>query len=263
MRRVSSWILLTSLLAAAAPVAAQIQSRPTDPPIVDAANESWYVNGEPIQFAGDLYYPAGADVFFNGNTMVRSGHYNGVPVYSDTTLEPYSVVYVPIGRGLMQPYERPRQGSVAGTTASRTPSFPVRATASSTPLPQAGVAPTAPPVPIGAIGSYTPESTVGTSGTTVPSPVATTGSIPAAPRAMQNRVTLTSIGRPTSNDGLWIPYLGEKWISSGPAVPITPDRFRLVGSYAGFPVFARTDSSEQVIYVPTRAGLAAPYRLKQ
>ena len=30
-----------------------------------------------------------------------------------------------------------------------------------------------------------------------------------------------------------------------------------------FPVFARTDKSEQVIYVPTRAGLAAPYRLKQ
>src|SRR5438067_5311341 len=100
MRRVLSWILLTSLLAA--PAAAQIQSRPTDPPIVSAANESWYVNGEPIEFAGDMFYPAGATVFFNGNTMVRSGHYNGVPVYSDTTLEPYSVVYVPIGRGLMQ-----------------------------------------------------------------------------------------------------------------------------------------------------------------
>jgi len=262
MRRVLSWILLTSLLVAA-PAVAQIQSRPTDPPIVDASNESWYVNGEPIQFAGDLYYPAGAIVFFSGNTMVRSGHYNGVPVYSDTTLEPYSVVYVPVGRGLMQPYERPRQGSLAGTTASRTPSFPVRATASSTPLPQAGAAPTAPPVTIGAIGSYTPESAVGTSGTTVPSPVGTTGAIQAVPRALPNRVTLTSIGRPTSNDGLWIRYLGEKWISSGSAVPLTPDGFRLVGNYAGFPVFARNDSSEQVIYVPTRAGLVAPYRLKQ
>ena len=102
MRRVFISILLTSLLAVA-PVAAQVQSRPTDLPIVTADNESWYVNREPIQFAGDLFYPAGATVFFNGNTMVRSGHYNGVPLYADTTLEPYSVVYVPLERGLMQP----------------------------------------------------------------------------------------------------------------------------------------------------------------
>jgi len=46
-------------------------------------------------------------------------------------------------------------------------------------------------------------------------------------------------------------------------VPITPESFRVVGSYNGFPVFARKDGAEQVIYVPTRAGLAAPYRLKQ
>src|SRR5712691_6159668 len=140
MRRVFVSLLLTSLLAAAAPAFAQIQSRPTDAPIVTADNESWYANREPIQFAGDLYYPAGASVFFNGNTMVRSGHYNGVPLYSDTTLEPYSVVYAPLERGVMQPYERLRQGSLAGTTASRTPSFPVRARATSGTLPQAAAA---------------------------------------------------------------------------------------------------------------------------
>jgi hypothetical protein len=262
MRRKFSWILLTWLLAAA-PAAAQIQSRPTDAPIVTADNESWYVNREAIQFAGDLYFPAGATVFFNGNTMVRSGHYNGVPLYSDTTVEPYSLVYVPVARGLMQPYERPRQGSLAGTTASRTPSFPVRATASSAPLPQAGAAPTAPPVTIGAIAAYTPEAAVGTSGTTVPSPVGTSGLVATAPRPVPNHVTVTSIGRPTSNDGIWIRYLGEKWVSAGSAVALTPDGFRIVGNYDGFPVFARNDTSEQVIYVPTRAGIAAPYRLKQ
>jgi hypothetical protein len=269
MRREFSWILLTLLLVAA-PAAAQIQSRPTDAPIVTADNESWYVNREPIQFAGDVYFPAGAVVFFNGNTMVRSGHYNGVPLYSNTTLEPYSIVYVPVARGLMQPYERPRQGSLAGTTASRTPSFPVSVTPplngpppSSAPLAQAGVAPTAPPLPIGAIGAYTPESTVGTSGTTVPSPVGTAGLIAAAPRPSPNRLTMTTIERPTSNDGLWIRYLGEKWVSAGQAVAITPTGFRVVGNYEGFPVFARNGTSEQVIYVPTRAGVAAPYRLKQ
>jgi hypothetical protein len=264
MRRVFSPILLT-LLVVAAPAAAQIQSRPTDAPIVTAENESWYVNGEAIQFAGDLYYPAGADVFFNGNTMVRSGHFNGVPLYSDTTLEPYSVVYVPIGRGMMQPYERPRQGSLAGTTASRTPSFPVRVTAAGGSLPQGAVAPTAPPATIGAIGAYTPESAVGTSGTTVPAAVGTGGLAAPAPRDIptRNRLALTSIGRPTSNDGIWIRYLGEKWVSAGPAVPLTVEGFRIVGSNDGFPIFARNNSSEQVIYVPTRAGLVAPFRLKQ
>src|SRR5262249_35098962 len=135
----------------AVPAIAQIQSRPTDAPIVTANNESWYLNRESVQFAGDLYYPAGATVFFNGNQMVRSGNYNGVPLYTDTTLEPFSIVYVPLEHGLMQPYERVRQGSLAGTTASRPPSFPVAATPTTTSLPEAAAAPTAPPTPIGAI----------------------------------------------------------------------------------------------------------------
>src|ERR671924_587657 len=103
------------LFLAAAPLAAQIQSRPTDPPIVTAVNESWYQLREPIQFAGELYYPAGPTVFFNGNSMVRTGHYNGVPLYADTTVEPYSIVYVPIAGGLMQPYERVRRGELASS----------------------------------------------------------------------------------------------------------------------------------------------------
>src|SRR5687767_7924618 len=114
------------LLAAAAPAFGQVVSRPTDPPIVTAENDSWYRLREPVQFAGELYFPAGAAVFFNGNTMVRTGHYNGVPLYADTTIEPYSIIYVPISRGLMQPYEKLRRGDLAGTSGSRTPSFPVR-----------------------------------------------------------------------------------------------------------------------------------------
>src|SRR5688572_3085929 len=119
----------------AAPAAAQIQSRPTDPPLVTAANESWYQLREPVQFAGDLYYPAGAVQFFNGNTMVRTGHYNGVPLYADATVEPYSVILVPVSRGLMQPYEKLRRGDLAGTTGSRAPSFPVQLTPTAASLP--------------------------------------------------------------------------------------------------------------------------------
>src|SRR5688572_7846853 len=101
-------------LSIALPVSAQIVSRPTEPPIVTAENDAWYRLREPVLLAGEAYYPAGATVFFNGNVMVRTGHYNGVPLYADTTLEPYSILFVPIGGGLMQPYERVRQGELAG-----------------------------------------------------------------------------------------------------------------------------------------------------
>src|SRR5687767_10835126 len=94
----------------AAPASAQVVWRPTDPPLVTAANELWYLRGEPLHLAGEVFYPAGPAVFFDGNIMARSGHYNGIPLYVDTTLEPFSVVLVPVRRGLMQPYERRRQG---------------------------------------------------------------------------------------------------------------------------------------------------------
>jgi len=265
--RFSALLLLT--LIAASPAAAQVQSRPTDRPVVTAENESWYVNGEPLQFAGDLYYPAGARIFFNGNTMVRLGHYNGVPLYTDTTIEPYSIVYVPIQRGLVQPYERPRQGTLAGTVASRTPSFPVRLASGAAGsfgsldvVPQAAVAPTELPTAIGAISVYTPEPPSTPVVPVVASLAMTNNSAKPQPN-LETGITFASIGRPASNDGVWIQYLGKRWISAGPAVPITPELFRVVGSYEGFPVFARKEGSDQVIYVPTRAGLAAPYRLKQ
>jgi hypothetical protein len=107
------------------PVLAQIQLRPTPPPLVVADLEPWYVEGGPITHAGNIYYPAGSQIHFNGNEMVRSGFYQGVPLYSRTTLEPYSIVFVPLSGGLMQPYERRRAGDVAGTVGSRAPSFPV------------------------------------------------------------------------------------------------------------------------------------------
>ena len=49
-------LFVTVLVAIAAPAAAQIQSRPTDPPLVTAINESWYQLREPLQFAGELVH---------------------------------------------------------------------------------------------------------------------------------------------------------------------------------------------------------------
>jgi hypothetical protein len=261
MRHVSALLLLT--LFAAAP-AAQVQSRPTDAPIVTADNESWYIAGEPIQFAGDVYYQAGATVFFDGNKMVRSGHFDGVPLYSDATVEPYSLVYVPVSGGLMQPYERLRDGALAGTTGSHAPSFPVRvAAASTTPL-DVAIPASALPVPGGALSAYTPEGMRGTSGTSSLARVVGMSGIVAAPvLRTPGRTSIVTVIRPQSNDGVWVSYLGEKWVSAGGPVPLTSGGFRRVGSYDGFPVFAREGTADQVIYLPAREGLVAPYRLKR
>jgi hypothetical protein len=254
-------IVLLGVLAAA-PAAAQVQSRPTDPPLVTAVNESWYQLREPIHFAGELYYPAGASVFFNGNTMVRTGHYNGVPLYADTTVEPFSVVLVPVSRGLMQPYERPRRGALAGTTGSRPPSFPVAVTPESAPLRAAAGPPTAAPMPPGAISVYTPgdPSEARAAPAPVQEAVGTTG-IVAAPRALQPSPVVT-LRRPESNDGIWIRFGGERWVSRGASIAFSASEFVQVGEYSGRPVYARRTLSEEVIYVPTGAGRLAPYALK-
>lgn len=263
------------MLLTAAPAAAQVQSRPTDPPLVTAANESWYQLREPVQFAGDIYLPAGATVFFDRNTMVRTGHYNGVPLYADTTLEPFSIVYVPISRGLMQPYERRRQGDMAGTTASRTPSYPVRMGTVAGVLPQTAIAPSAVPLTIGAISAFSPEPSAIEPMTAPVAPrpaaaiapvqplVTATSAVGTTGRVMrrQDLVPIVSMRQPESNDGLWVQFAGERWVSAGAAVPLRAAEFRRVGEYAGFPVFIRSGEDNR-IYLPTRAGLVAPYRLK-
>jgi hypothetical protein len=257
MSRIAAPLLV---LLIASPSVAQVQSRPTDPPLVTAANEAWYQSREPIPFAGELYYRAGPAVFFDGNTMVRSGYHNGVPLYMETTIEPFSVILVPVRRGLLQPYERLRRGDLAGTTASRTPSFPVRATADAYTMPEAPAAPTQLQQPIGAVGAISPdapiaraESLVGTTGA---------GAVERVypPEPWQQK-PIETLRKPENNDGLWVAYSGSKWVSAGAAVPLRSAEFRAVGQYAGFPVFVRVNE-QGTIYLPTRAGLVAPYKTK-
>jgi hypothetical protein len=240
------------VLLIASPLAAQVHHVPTDRPLVTAANEPWYQTREPILFAGDVYYRAGAAVFFDGKIMVRSGYHNGVPLYMNTTLEPYSMILVPVGRGLLQPYERLRRGSLAGTTGSRTPSFPVRTRPDGFSFAEAAGASTAIGEPIRPTDRI--EESV---------PVATGGEIPLMPLAAPVRPAMPEVRaatmiRPESNDGVWLRYRGTKWVSAGAAVPLDAGAFRAIGAYEGFPVFARRDD-EQTIYLPTRGGLVAPY----
>jgi hypothetical protein len=269
-------LLTVLVVVSAASAAAQIQNRPTDPPVVTAERESWYQLGEPLQFAGDVYYRAGAQVFFNGNAMVRTGHYNGVPLYADTTLEPYSIVYVPIGGGRMQPYERLRQGALASTSGSRTPSFPVRVAPGGALIPNAPIAPTALPQPIGAISTFTIDSGTfpGRSPAAAPvsEPVVMTAPPPltavplAAPRPADPSIPRVRIAGPDvqpKGDGIFLMYRGQKWISAGPAVVLTAAGFEKTGEYAGFPVYTRRGGPPDTIYVPSTANQVAPYRLQR
>ena len=80
-----------------------------------------------------------------------------------------------------------------------------------------------------------------------------------APASAGSAATLL---RPESNDGVWIRYEGRTWISGGAAVPFDAATFTRIGEYSGFPVYRARAGGEDVIYVPARADLVAPYRLK-
>lgn len=254
------------LLLLATPAWAQMQTRPTDAPTTNAAGESWYRLREPLAFSGELYYPAGAAVFFNGNVMVRTGHYNGVPLYVDATLEPYSIVYVPIGRGQMQPYERPRRGALAGTAGSRPSSFPTALTPQTPDRPQAAVrqAPAAyPALPLtgGAISVYSPETTAlpATPVFVVAPAVAAARPEPvAAAPVPPPSGAISTVVPPRSNVGVWVRFEDRQWASGGRAVP-RAEWLEQVGTIGTVPVY-RDRAVPDVIYLPTREGVVAPYR---
>jgi hypothetical protein len=260
--------LLVALLVSTAAYA-QVQSRPTDPPLVSAAGESWYQLREPMLLGADVYYHAGAAVFFNGNVMVRTGHYNGVPLYADATMEPYSVLYVPIGRGQMQPSERKRQGPLAGMAGSRLSGFPLRLLGDPGAIVTAtATAPTQLPFTAGAIVSYTPE-TISFSPTPLPvpvpiaaaAPVVVAAAVDVAPPPVFVAKIILSPTVPENNDGVWVQFDNARWVSSGRAEAQT-GAFTQVGTHGGFPVLRRPGGPSDQIFIPTRDGLVAPYRRK-
>jgi hypothetical protein len=68
--------------------------------------------------------------------------------------------------------------------------------------------------------------------------------------------------RPQSNDGLWLNYASRRWVSAGSAVPFDGSLFMQTGEYNGFPVYTRRQSGDEVIYLPTRGNLVAPYQVR-
>jgi len=234
---------------------AQVFSQPTPPPLVTAESERWYLNGDPITYEGNIYYPAGAQIHFNANEMVRSGSFNGVPLYIRTTIEPYSIVYVPLRGGLMQPYERRRAGDLAGTVGSTTP------TLSTAPLPEA--APTmmvrqaaGAPTRVGNPNDAFPAGTSGTTSAASPAqPVGTSGREAAVP-------SHTRIGpKPRGLNALFVEFRDRRWYAAGKAIPYDRGRMIQIGEHHGFPVYVDRATPEGPIYIPAAAGgtMLMPY----
>jgi len=244
-----------ALLACAAAVVfaahanAQLTIQETPPPMVTAASALWQINGEAIFYEGNFYYPAGATIFFDGAVMSRTGDYMGVPLYQDRTLEPYSVVYVPIGGTLMKPYERRRSGELAGTTGSRAPSFPVESPYER-PLPE-------PLIGYGTGRSYTPRF-VPTAGIV---PIALVSEPPSAVSIiLATRLQTTSVPAPASDRRVWINYMDRQWFLAGTAVRFTAERFARIGEYDGFPVYREIKGRNDVVWVAVVTdGPVAPY----
>jgi hypothetical protein len=237
-------IAALAVLLCASEAESQAIYRPTPPPEVSAAEAGWFLRRAPIWFAGDLYYRAGPQVPFDGHVMVGTGSYDGVPLYADTTIEPYSIVFVPGPCGQMYPYERLRTGRLAGTTGSRPPSFPVQAVPG-LPWPKTDDHGTGWDI----LGTDEDERLAQLRG----------GSGEVDAPASRSIIVLR---RPTSNDGIWIWYEGRRWLSAGEAVPFDADRFIEVGRHHGFAVYRVRDGAGDVVYLPSREGWVAPYRAK-
>jgi hypothetical protein len=231
---------------------AQVFQLPAPAPAVTAAGAQWQISGTPVFYAGNFYYPSGPTVFFDGYVMVQTGSYRGVPLYEDATVEPYSLVYVPIGGNVMRPYERRREGELVGTTGSRAPSFPIEHDVELS-VSTAAIGGEYPPVGMSeanvlpeesrpVVRTQTPQRTSGSMGTDA-------GSRRAGP-------AIISLPPPEANRGVWIEFAGDRWHSIGRAVVFSPERFERIGTLNGFPVYRERDGSRDrnVIYVPSVAG---------
>ena len=252
---------------------AQVFWQPTPAPSVTAENTSWFLAAEPIQWFGDLLYPTGTPQFFNRYKMVRSGSFRGIPLYTDVTLEPNTVVFVPLAGERMQPYERVIPGQVTGT-AVRIVTVPSDIDALGTSpggIPQAPGAPTTgraydvvtnpvvviaagPPAPVAVANEALPAVTPAVR----PGPVGTSGRTPVSTPVSTRTRPVASVVPPTGLNGIWISYDGQRWFAKGKAIDLTDASFREVGSYHGFAVYRR-EGDESTIYVPTTPGRVAPY----
>lgn len=265
MRTAVPAVLLLSCLAVPEVGRAQVYHQETSPPAVTAAAASWQVNGEPLFHAGHFYYPAGATVFFDGKIMTRTGSYEGVPLYADVTLEPFSIVFVPVGGGRMRPYERKRDGDLAGTVGSRTPSFPIDRDVELSAEGDDGVQGAVPRGPFAAGREYVlvPRARLadGRRQARAEEPFVAAGAVMVSPPGRDTgRTPPLALPQRSAVEGMWIDFADARWFSAGKAVDHEASRFERVGDYRGFPVYRERGGPASRIYVTvTTDGPLAPY----
>lgn len=244
-RRAGSVSLVFALVLFAAEAGrSQIAVQPVAVPTITAENEPWYLKGEPITYAGNLYYPAGAEIYFNATEMVRSGFYMGIPLYSRRTIEPYSVVFVPLAGGRMQPYARPRTGELTGTSGSLPTALPRPAA-------------TVPPAGLAAQAAGPPSQTAQFAPVQIPRP-AVVDRLQDPPvidrdrRPVEGRRHTRIGGRPQGTNAFFIEYNGRRWYPLGAPQPLDRANVKKVGTYRGFDVWAAAGSD--IIYIPVTRG---------
>lgn len=239
------------------PTFGQMNMQPTRPPLVTAENERWYQAGEPLMFAGNIYYPAGAAIHFNANEMIRSGSYRGIPVYSRTTIEPYSVVFVPIAGGLMQPYERPRTGDLAGTSGSSASALPVAVGSAGVDSYSSLQAPAPPAIGAALVDEYSvsPLTHPDSSERRVWEPDARDPSVGTSGEFAGPQPPLPI--RPGAANGIFVEFENRRWFSSGPPVALNSRRLTRIGQFHDFPVYATRSRGPATIYIPVARGMDA------
>ena len=232
-------LLVAAALTLPHAAAAQTVMRAETAPTVVAGDAAWYRAGEPVLHRGELYYPGGAQTFFDGHIMVLVGEFRGVPLYADPTIETGSMVYVPVSGKLLQPYERLRDGELAGTSGSRTPSYP----------------PATPSPIVPAEDDLRPVATVGTR---VPSPPQRDAAGRVLPPAQPVGVETIAPSPAVRGRGIWIEWDGAAWSAAGSAVRIGP-QLTAIGTFNGRTVF-RGPGGAGTIWIETAQGLATPWR---
>jgi len=233
------WTGLVLTMAVLLPISgnAQVFQFRTPPPDVSAAGAEWQISSEPIIVRGLTYYPTRGFRLFDGQVMAQTGTYDRVPVYSDTTLEPYTEVYVPLGNGRMRIYERRPELEYAATPGPNERRVLTQ----------------------GAEDDGRSSGTAGTSGR-VTSPSSDSAIAPAFDRP-QHTTILTAVPHAGDVNGVWLDYNGARWFSSGPAVLFSPGRFEPIGEFYGFTVYRETTGNSDELWVASvKDGPLAPYR---
>lgn len=239
---------------------AQVHLYPTPPPIVTAENERWYLSGEPVMFAGNLYYLAGPAVHFIANEMVRSGSYQGTPLYTRTTIEPFSVIFVPVDGGRMQPYERRRTRELVGTSGSTISALPAEIP---TFVDWAATWIQAPAPPV--IGSrLTDEFSVHPEWLKrrePPQPGARADE--RQPGRVASSPSRPLPVRPGAANAMFMEFNNDRWFVNGPPVLLDSRMLTRIGQSHGFPVYTARSTRNSTIYVPVAQGMDALARFSK